>query len=71
MGLYDITHFKDKINTIAFVEVILGGSLLFLSHNITALYAFVFGIIYLLVNIKSIIKLFKEIISLLTFLNKQ
>lgn len=59
MGLYDVTHFKDKVNSLAFVEIVIGGSLLFLSHNITALYSFLAGIIYLLCNIKGIIKSFK------------
>ena len=60
MGLYDITHFKDKITTLPFVEVILGGGLLFLSHNITAFYTFIVGIIYLLCNIKGIVNSFKK-----------
>ena len=61
MGLYDVCHFKDnKINVIAFIEVIFGGAILYLSHNITALYAYLAGIIYLLCNIKNIIKLFKN-----------
>lgn len=60
MGLYDITHIKDKVTTLPFVEVILGGGLLFLSHNITAFYTFIVGIIYLLCNIKGIVKAFKK-----------
>ncbi len=60
MGLYDIVHFKDKINPLSFVEIILGGSLLYLSHNITAFYAFIIGIIYLLSNIHKIIPLMKN-----------
>lgn len=60
MGLYNITHFKDKINVLPFVEVILGGSLLYLTHNITAVFAYIMGIIYLLFNIKNIIKLIKS-----------
>ena len=59
MGLYDITHFDKKVNSLAFIEVILGGSLLFLSHNITAFYTFIAGVIYLLFNIKGIIKSLK------------
>lgn len=59
MGLYDITHFKDKVKIIPFVEVVLGGSLLFLSHNLTAFYAFVAGVLYLIFNIKSLIKCLK------------
>ena len=45
----------NKINVIAFIEVIFGGAILYLSHNITALYAYLAGIIYLLCNIKNII----------------
>lgn len=59
MGLYDITHFKDKVKVMPFVEVILGGSLLFLSHNITAFYTYVFAFIYLLFNLKGLIHSFK------------
>ena len=62
MGLYDITHFDDtkEIKIIPFVEVILGGSLLFLTHNITAFYAYICAFIYLLFNIHRVIKLFKN-----------
>ena len=42
MGLYDITHFKDKVQMKAFLEVVFGGTLIYLSHNITGLYSFVF-----------------------------
>ena len=41
MGLYDVTHLKDKVTILPFIEVILGGSLLYLSHNITAFYTFI------------------------------
>lgn len=58
IGLYDITHMeKDKIRLIPFCEVILGGALLYLTHNITALFVFIVGIFYLLVNIKGLIPL--------------
>ncbi len=60
MGLYDIVHFKDKITTLPFLEIILGGALLFLSHNITALYAYLAGILYLICNVRSIIQLLKN-----------
>jgi hypothetical protein len=53
-GLHGIVNFKDKITVLPFVEVILGGSLLFLSHNLTAVFGFIFGIIYLLFNIQKI-----------------
>ncbi|MBQ8164078.1 MAG: hypothetical protein IJZ93_06940 [Clostridia bacterium] len=60
MGLYDITHFDKEIKIIPFVEVIAGGALLYLSHNITALYAFIAGILYLLAKLPAIIKLLKN-----------
>lgn len=60
-GLYGITHTdKDKISLLPFCQVILGGSLLYLSHNITALFVFIIGIIYLLCNITKIIPLLKS-----------
>lgn len=61
MGLYDITHMeKDKIKLIPFCEVILGGALLYLTHNITALFVFIIGIIYLIANIGKLIPLLKS-----------
>ena len=61
MGLYGITHTdKDKISFLPFCQVILGGSLLYLTHNITALFVFIVGIIYLLANITKIIPLLKS-----------
>ncbi|MBR2024446.1 MAG: hypothetical protein IKA02_01410, partial [Clostridia bacterium] len=61
MGLYGITHTdKDKISFIPFCQVILGGSLLYLSHNITALFVFIIGIIYLICNVTKIIPLLKN-----------
>lgn len=59
MGLYDITHFKDKVQMKAFLEVVFGGTLIYLSHNITGLYSFAFGILYLLFHIRSIIISFR------------
>lgn len=50
MGLYGIVHFKTEIKVMPFIEIIIGGALLFLSHNLTAMFAFIFGIIYLLAN---------------------
>lgn len=60
MGLYHITHLKDKVNVLGFVEVIIGGALLYLSHNITAVFAYIIGVLYLLFNIKNIILLMKQ-----------
>ena len=61
MGLYDITHFEDKesINILAFLEIVFGASLLFMSHNTTSVFAFIFGFIYLLCHIVKIIKSFR------------
>ena len=60
MGLHHITHFDEKIDILAFIEVILGGALLYLTHNITAVFAFIAGIIFLLFNINSIIRLMRN-----------
>ncbi len=54
-GLHGLVHFKDKITILPFVEVIIGGALLFLSHNLTAIFGFIFGVIFLLANIRKII----------------
>lgn len=61
MGLYDITHMeRDKIRVMPFCEVILGGALLYLTHNITALFVFIAGAVYLIANIKNLIGLLKS-----------
>ncbi len=60
MGLYDIVHLKDNISKKPFIEVIIGGSFLYLSHNVLGFYGFLIGIIYLLVHFKSIIRLFSK-----------
>ena len=59
-GLYGIVNFKDEIKVGPFIATIVGGSLLFLSHNLTAMFGFIFGVIFLLVNIDKIIKLCKQ-----------
>lgn len=59
MGLYDVLNNKDD-RVLPYIEVILGAVLLFLSHNLTALYCFIFGIIYLLFNIKKVIEILKN-----------
>ena len=58
MGLYDYVY--EKTNAKALVEITLGGVLLYFSHNITALFAYTFGIVFLLFYIKDIFKRFKE-----------
>jgi len=56
MGLYDFVHIGDRgfSRSISCLEIILGGSLLFLTHNITAIYSYFFGVIYLFFHIKKI-----------------
>lgn len=69
MGLYDFIHIEDR-NTggmIPCLEIILGGSLLFLTHNISAIYAYFFGIVYLLFYVKKIYYLFKYDKSLILY----
>ncbi len=60
MGLYDITHIDDEPSITHFAEVILGGALLYLSHNITATYVFIVGAVYLLMNVHRIIPLMRK-----------
>lgn len=61
MGLYDLVHMdKDNIRLTPFVKIILGGALLYLSHNITGLYIFLAGIIYLICNVLRLLKLFSK-----------
>ena len=69
MGLYDFIHIEDRRTggMIPCLEIILGGSLLFLTHNISAIYAYFFGIIYLLFHVKKIYYLFKYDKSLILY----
>lgn len=60
MGLYDLIHIDKSCPAKPFIEVILGGSMLFLSHNLTAFYAYVFGVVYLLFHCKKIFPLLKQ-----------
>lgn len=62
MGLYDFIHIDDRKTggMIPSLEIILGGSLLFLTHNITAIFSYFFGVIYLFFHVAKIYKLFKE-----------
>ncbi len=59
MGIYDICHMKE-LNSKPFIETIIGGALLFLTHNLTAFYAFAFAILYLLVYIVNIFRMIKK-----------
>lgn len=57
MGLYDFTHIKDdNFNVKPFAKIIVGAILLYFSHNITALFSYLFGFIYILFFIKSVVK---------------
>ena len=59
-GLYGLVNFKDEIKVGPFIATIVGGALLFLSHNLTAMFGFIFGIIFLLVNGSKIVVLCKR-----------
>ncbi|MFA5481697.1 MAG: hypothetical protein WC282_04900, partial [Bacilli bacterium] len=56
-GLHGLVNFKKSIGVLPFLEVIIGGALLFLSHNLTAMFGFIFGVIFLLTNTSKIAKL--------------
>lgn len=59
LGIYNILKDK-KIKIKSYIEVILGAVFLFLSHNLTALYSYIFGIIFILAHFKDLIRLFKN-----------
>ena len=59
MGLYDIVN-MDEIKPIPFIEVILGGALLYLSHNLTSVFVFIVGFAYLLMNVHKLFPLLKK-----------
>ncbi len=60
-GLYEVTHIQSKeIKMLPFLRVVLGASLLFLSHNLTALFVFIVGVLYLLCYAPRLFKLFKK-----------
>lgn len=60
-GIYEVTHLdKEKIKIMPFIKIVIGASLLFLSHNITALFAFIFGFILFFVYSKRLLKLFSN-----------
>ena len=59
-GLYGLVNFKEEIKVGPFIATIVGGTLLFLSHNLTAMFGFIFGIIFLLVNGSKIVVLCKR-----------
>ena len=58
-GVYEITHMnKSEIKTLPFAKLILGASFIFLSHNITAVFAFIVGFLFFLLYTKKLLKLF-------------
>ncbi len=60
-GLYEVVHLdNEKIRVLPFVKIVLGASLLFLSHNLTALFVFIVGILYLIASIPRLLPLFKK-----------
>ena len=60
-GVYEITHLeKDNIKIIPFLKLVIGASLLFLSHNLTALFVYIIGFIFFVVYTKRLISLFKS-----------
>ena len=60
-GLYELTHIQDdEIKMLPFLKIVLGASLLFLSHNLTALFVFIVGVLYLLCYVPRLFKLFKR-----------
>lgn len=59
MGLYDIVN-MDEIKVLPFIEIILGGALLYLTHNLTAVFVFIVGLAYLAMNIHKLIPLLKK-----------
>ena len=58
-GLYDLVYL-DKYKISTFMKIIFGAGLLFLTHNITAVYTFIFGVLYLLMHIKRLLPKFKD-----------
>ncbi|MBP3494801.1 MAG: hypothetical protein J6K52_01180 [Clostridia bacterium] len=61
MGLYDLVNIKENERSLLpFIEIILGGALLYLTHNLTAMIIFIAGILYLIFNIKTIFSILKK-----------
>ncbi len=61
MGLYDLVNIKENEHSLLpFIEIILGGALLYLTHNLTAMIIFIAGILYLIFNIKPIFSILKK-----------
>ena len=56
LGIYEFANL-DKCKIKPFIEIIIGAAGLYLSHNITALFAYAFGFIFLLFYIDKIFKL--------------
>ncbi len=60
-GVYEVTHMERKdVRIMPFLKLVLGASFLFLSHNITAMFAFIVGFLFYLIYSKRLFNLFKE-----------
>lgn len=60
-GIYEVLHQdKENLKIMPFLKVVIGASLLFLSHNITAMFAFILGFILILAYTERLVKLFKS-----------
>lgn len=69
MGIYDICNIRDNdFTNIPFIEVIIGGVGLYLTHNITALFSYLNGVIMILFYIVPLFKEFKKDKRLLPYI---
>ena len=60
-GIYELVHMKrEKISLFPILKVVFGASLLFLSHNLTAIFVFIVGFLLLLLYSYKLIPLFKS-----------
>jgi len=61
LGLYEIIHTdRENIKIMPFVKTVIGASLIYLSHNLTALLIFISGALLLLAYIIKLLPLFKK-----------
>lgn len=61
-GVYEIAHQeKDNIKIFPFLKLVIGASLLFLSHNLTAMFVYIVGFIFFIIYTKRLIKLFTSL----------
>lgn len=59
-GIWEICNQKDEIKVGPYLKVIIGGALMLFAHNITALYAAIFGVLLILFYCKNVILSFKK-----------